>query len=58
MKGKYKHVKGGIYEVLYTGKIEADLTDVVIYQSDVDKKVWVRPTEEFLKRFERIGEVA
>lgn len=44
----WKHVKsGGLYSVIATGLLEADLTPVTIYKSLTDSKVWVRPTAEF-----------
>lgn len=43
----WKHRKGGYYEVLAVGRIEADLAPVVIYQSKIDRHVWVRPLAEF-----------
>lgn len=46
--GKYKHYKGGIYEVLF----EAEQTEtgemLVIYNAE-DGRIWARPTEIFLE---------
>jgi hypothetical protein len=48
----YVHLKsGGVYTKLCEGQIEADLTDVIVYQSHEDKRVWVRPKDEFNERF-------
>ena len=45
---RWLHVKsGGTYEVVAVGRIEADLSPVVIYRSDKDGTVWVRPIDEF-----------
>lgn len=44
-----KHLKtGGIYRVLCVGKIEATLEPVVVYQSQKDGEVWIRPLGEFI----------
>ena len=44
---KYRHNKtGGIYRVIATGLIEADLTPAVVYKNDLGQ-VWIRPHAEF-----------
>lgn len=44
----WRHLKtGGLYVVIAEGRIEADLSDVVIYRSCKDGSVWTRPKEEF-----------
>lgn len=44
----YRHVKtGGYYALLDEGLNEADLTNVCVYRSLKDGKVWVRPSNEF-----------
>ncbi len=44
----YRHTKsGGIYSVIAEGQVEADLQKVVIYKSNLDGIVWVRPASEF-----------
>ena len=42
----HRHRKGGLYRVLGRGILEADRSDVVIYD-DVEGTVWVRPVVEF-----------
>ena len=50
----HRHKKtGGLYRVLYAALIESDLSHVVVYQGE-DGIVWVRPTSEFLDRFEAL----
>ena len=42
--GKYKHYKGGLYELLFMGKHSETLEDVVVYRALYgDGGVWVRP---------------
>ena len=50
---KWVHHKGGQYQVIAVGYIEADLTPAVIYTDG--GLVWVRPAAEFLDgRFRRL----
>lgn len=42
----HRHRKGGEYRILKRGKMEADLSPVVIYEAQ-DGTVWVRPEAEF-----------
>ncbi|MFA6972212.1 MAG: DUF1653 domain-containing protein [Gallionella sp.] len=53
---KYRHYKGGIYEVVCEARLEAD-PDVVmmVYQSAVDGVIWTRPKEAFLEMVEWEG---
>lgn len=45
---KYRHVKtNGIYLVIAIGRLESDLTEVVVYQSIENGAVWVRNKSEF-----------
>ena len=40
--GKYRHYKGGIYEVIGMATHTETLEDMVVYTDDKEK-VWVRP---------------
>lgn len=42
----HRHYKGGLYEVLFDGMIEADLSPAVVYRGE-DGAVWVRPKSDF-----------
>jgi hypothetical protein len=44
-KGKYRHFKGGEYEVIDIAKNSEDLKEVVVYKSLADGDVWARPKE-------------
>ena len=61
--GKYRHYKGGEYEVLSLAKSSENYNEtVVVYKSLTDGKIWVRPAYmwnelvfnkgEYVKRFE------
>lgn len=44
----YQHHKGGVYTVICVATLEATMERVVVYQSRVDGRVWVRPVSDFL----------
>jgi hypothetical protein len=65
--GKYKHFKGGEYEVLGIAKHSETQEELVVYKALYGKKdMWVRPRKMFfetkevdgkkVQRFEKIGE--
>lgn len=42
--GKYRHFKGGEYEVLYLAKHSETLEEMVVYQALYGERgIWVRP---------------
>ena len=43
---RYRHYKGGVYEVVCEAVLEADHTAVVVYRGE-DGKTWVRPRDAF-----------
>ena len=45
---RYRHYKGGIYELVCEAVLEADLTPVMVYRNQ-DGKVWVRPRTNFFE---------
>jgi hypothetical protein len=45
---RYRHFKGGLYDVLHEATLEADLTPVIVYRSQ-DGQVWVRPRDVFFE---------
>lgn len=48
---RYRHYKGGIYELVCEAVLEADHTPVMVYRGQ-DGAVWVRPRAAF---FEIVG---
>ncbi len=54
--GKYKHFKGGEYEVIGLAKDSETLEELVIYKAMYDSKkfgknaFWVRPKKMFLEK--------
>lgn len=67
-KGKYKHYKGNLYEVIGVAKHSETMEEMVVYKALYQKEgenLWVRPKAMFIedvevggkivKRFEFIG---
>ncbi len=60
-QGTYKHYKGGEYEVVGVGRIEATMEECVIYKMLYDTEdfpegsLWVRPVTVFLEEVEVDG---
>ncbi len=53
---KYRHYKGGIYEIVCEAKLEADPAVIMmVYRSDADGMIWTRPKEAFLEPVEWEG---
>ncbi|HJN84818.1 MAG TPA: DUF1653 domain-containing protein [Patescibacteria group bacterium] len=56
--GKYKHYKGGEYEIVTLGKDEETHEDLVVYRALYgENQVWVRPLSMFNENVEVDGEV-
>lgn len=55
---KYRHYKGGIFEIVCEARLEAD-PDVImmVYRSAADGMIWTRPREAFLEQVEWEGNV-
>jgi hypothetical protein len=48
--GRYRHFKGGLYEVLGEAKHSESLKDVVLYKYASENTLWVRPKKMFLEK--------
>lgn len=46
---KIKHYKGGQYTVIGIATESETADEVVVYQNDIDKKIWVRPIDMFFE---------
>ena len=56
LKGKYRHFKGGIYEVVCIAKHSETLEEMVVYRALYgDGQVWVRPASMWNDNVERDG---
>lgn len=47
--GRYRHYKGGVYEVLGIAKHSETLEEMVVYRSLDGAHTWVRPRKMFLE---------
>jgi len=48
--GKYKHFKGGVYQVLGIAKQSETLKELVIYQNFEKSDLWARPKLNFVQK--------
>jgi hypothetical protein len=48
MPTRYRHYKGGVYELVCEAVLEADHTPVIVYRGQ-DGVVWVRPRDAFFE---------
>ena len=54
--GRYRHFKGGEYEVLYVAKHSETMEETVVYKALYgDGEVWVRPASMWNETVERDG---
>lgn len=51
---RYRHYKGGIYELICEATQEADLVPVIVYRA-ANGTVWVRPRSVFFEAVEIEG---
>jgi len=55
-KGKYRHFKGNIYELVCIAKNSETLEDTVVYRSLAEpEKIWVRPLSMWFETVEFNG---
>ncbi len=55
-KGKYKHFKGGLYEVIGTAKHSETLEEFVVYKALYGEGgLWIRPKGMWNETIERNG---
>jgi hypothetical protein len=45
---RYRHYKGGLYELVCMATLEADLSEMVVYRG-ADGSIWTRPKAEFFQ---------
>ncbi|MDY7538380.1 DUF1653 domain-containing protein [Undibacterium sp. RTI2.1] len=51
---RYRHYKGGVYELLYEATQESDLTPVIVYRSH-NGSIWTRAKDVFFETIEVDG---
>ena len=52
---KYRHYKGGIYELVCEATLESSLTPMIVYRAP-DHSLWIRPHTVFFEMIEVAGE--
>ena len=45
---KYRHYKGGLYELVCIATLESDLSEMIVYRA-ADGSIWTRPKEVFFE---------
>ncbi|MFM4939502.1 DUF1653 domain-containing protein [Aeromonas enteropelogenes] len=55
--GRYRHFKGGLYQVLTLALHTETGEQLVIYRSEQDSEVYARPVAMFMEWIEHQGEV-
>ena len=51
---RFRHYKGGLYELVCEATLESDLTPMIVYRA-ADGSVWIRPKDVFFQRIEVDG---
>ena len=55
-QGRYRHFKGGVYEVVCVARSSETLEELVIYRSVSEpEKIWARPLSMWSETVERDG---
>jgi len=52
---KYRHYKGGIYDVICEARLESDPAVIMIVYQGEDGSIWTRPREIFFERVQHEG---
>ncbi|OGB25332.1 MAG: hypothetical protein A3I66_04475 [Burkholderiales bacterium RIFCSPLOWO2_02_FULL_57_36] len=53
---RYRHYKGGIYELICEATFESDLTPMIVYSAP-DGSRWIRPIDVFFQIIEVNGQM-
>jgi hypothetical protein len=54
MTERYRHYKGGLYELVCVARLESDLSEMIVYRA-ADGSIWTRPKEVFFELVEVDG---
>ena len=52
---KYRHYKGGIYEIVCEARLESDPNVIMIVYKSEDGLIWTRPREVFFELVQHNG---
>jgi hypothetical protein len=53
---KYRHYKGGIYEIICEARLESDPDIIMIVYKSEDALIWTRPRSVFFELVQHEGE--
>jgi len=54
---KYRHFKGGLYEIICTASLESDPSvQMVVYKAE-NGTIWTRPAAVFFEQVEHLGKL-
>lgn len=53
---KFRHYKGGLYELVCEATLESDLTPMIVYRA-ANGTTWIRPKEVFFETIEVDGKL-
>ncbi|MES2129314.1 MAG: DUF1653 domain-containing protein [Pseudomonadota bacterium] len=48
---RFRHYKGGLYELVCVAKLESDLSEMIVYRA-ADGSIWTRPKNVFFELVE------
>jgi len=51
---RYRHYKGGLYELVCEATLESDLTPMIVYRA-ANGSIWIRPKDVFFQLIEVDG---
>lgn len=51
---RYRHYKGGLYELVCEATLESDLTPMIVYRA-ANGSIWIRPRDVFFELIEVDG---
>jgi hypothetical protein len=54
---KYRHYKGGIYEVICEARLESDPSVIMMVYKSEDDSVWTRPRNVFFELVQHEGKM-
>ncbi|MDX8399029.1 MAG: DUF1653 domain-containing protein [Gallionellaceae bacterium] len=52
---KYRHYKGGIYELVCEARLESDPAVIMMVYKNEDGSIWTRPRDIFFERVQHKG---
>jgi hypothetical protein len=52
---KYRHYKGGVYEIVCEAKLEADPNIIMMIYRSEEGPIWARPREAFFETVQHEG---